>query len=165
MQKAYFFPAQELRVLGSPWAHSERYQFKCTRSWGASRCQFPVQESLPRLSLGFWDNQGLQEGAGESGIRIGEFPAPAIGLYCISLLPCIFSNIVLYIEHAAVFRKSILSYSICRWQMIGKKCNARRFCLAYAELTGVRPFWNSGVLIDSGKAKVPAKRGFALYLL
>lgn len=88
--------------------------------------------------------------------RIGEIPAQITGLYCMSLLPYIFSNTALYTEHTAVFRKLILSYSTCRWQMIGKKCNEGKFFLAYAKLTGVRLFWNSGALVDIRKSKVTA---------
>lgn len=62
-----------------------------------------------RLSLGFSDNQVLQEGVGEGSIRIGEIPAQITGLHCMSLLPYIFSNTALYTEHTAVFRKLILS--------------------------------------------------------
>lgn len=40
--------------------------------------------------------------------------------------------------------------------MIGKKHHAGKFCLAYAKLSGVRLFRNSGVLIGIGKSKVTA---------
>jgi len=39
---------------------------------------------------------------------------------------------------------------------LGKKRDEGRFCLAYAKLTGMRLFCNSGVLIDIGISKVTA---------